>query len=506
MIILGKTNDDKGKQLETITRDILERMRCKNIQVNFISSGGEEIDVAADYPLPSVGTVLNRRLICECKAHSRPVDLPTWQKFLGMIYSEEARIGSEISGCFISLSGVNGNVSGHYDELRKSKPNVNLVTGDALLTAVTSIYSLCDVEIVRATLERFTKRQYRALEVTYYNRNLCWVVIFQDDAYTIIDSAGSPLEAAPLAELKTLVETVLPIRPYVALKEEAEAQRRKLQSMKSVIAQLITNGGRIKLSDLKSGPPFNFREADFQRAAEELVNEGWIVESDDGAELHFEEANESQFYSNLIKTYRVLLGGETTGFDLLEVMKSTFYGTHMNEYFLSQIQAIQGGLPLTTEDIEVAIKLITWSPSALLWAIQPDPTIVTHRKASDTITAAIDHSDRNLFIRRLYEKLRYDLSHHIERVYLLDTFNFREIQTQQKVIIKSGQRIELEVDLNERIGLGYVGEGLTGPDGTNTILLQLLESASEPWDVAAWNPTTTASEPEEDRSTQQDTS
>ena len=485
MIILGKTNDDKGKQLETITHDILEKMGCKNIQVNFISSGGEEIDVAADYPLPTVGTVLNRRLICECKAHSRPIDLPTWQKFLGMIYSEEARIGSEVSGCFISLSGVNGNVSGHYDELRKTKPNINLVTGDALLTAVTSIYSLCNVGIVRETLEKFTNRQYRALEMTYYNRNLYWVVIFQDDAYTIMDSAGSPLETAPLGELRTLVETVLPIRPYVALKEEAEAQRRKLQSMKSVIAQLITNGGKIKLSDLKSGPPFSFGEAELQIAAKELVNEGLIVESDDGAELHFDEANESQFYSNLTKAYRVLLGGEASGFDLLEVMKSTFYGTHMNENFLSQIQVIQGALPLTTEDIEVAIKLITWSPSAVLWAVQPDPMIVTHRNASNTITAAIDHSDRNYFIRRLYEKLRYDLSHHIERVYLLDTFNLREIQTQQKAIVKSGQRIELEVDLNERIGLGYIGEGYTGPDGTDTMLLQLLESASEPWDVAA---------------------
>ena len=91
MIILGKTNDDKGTQLEILTREILKNMGCINIEVNFVSSGGEEIDVCADYPLPSIGTIQYRRLICECKAYAKPINIPDWLKFLGKIYSEEAR-------------------------------------------------------------------------------------------------------------------------------------------------------------------------------------------------------------------------------------------------------------------------------------------------------------------------------------------------------------------------------------------------------------------------------
>lgn len=133
----------------------------------------------------------------------------------------------------------------------------------------------------------------------------------------------------------------------------------------------------------------------------------------------------------------------------------------------------------------IVINLLRWSPSAVLWAIQPEPMIVTGRtdlKSNDDI----DHLHRNYFIRRLYESLRQDLHSSLERTYLLDRFKIREIQTQQKFLVKSVDGMELEANLNERIGLGYLADGLTGPDGGNTILMLMLDSAPEPWDVDAW--------------------
>jgi Restriction endonuclease len=157
MIVLGKTSDDKGTQLEHLTRKILENLGCRNIIVNLVSAGGQEIDVSADYPMPGIGSVQNRRLICECKAYAKPMNIPDWLKFLGKVYSEEAKLNSEVTGYFIALSGVNGNVSGHYDQLKIARPNISLVKGDNLLDELRKIYKLCDVEKVNEILERFTE-------------------------------------------------------------------------------------------------------------------------------------------------------------------------------------------------------------------------------------------------------------------------------------------------------------------------------------------------------------
>lgn len=486
MIILGKTNDDKGTQLETLTRDILSKMGCKNIQINFVSSGGEEIDVTADYLLPTVGAIQYRRLVCECKAHAKPIDMPPWLKFLGMVYSEEARLNSEVSGCFISLSGVNGNVSGHYDQLKMKRPNIMLVKGDVLLDELKKLHDLCDVEDVNSSLARFTARRYRNLEVIYYDRAVYWIVIFEDDAYTILEADGSPLETHSLEVLKPMIEDTLSAKPHIGLKQEAEAQRRAIQAKKSVIAQVIGNNGSIKKSALHPSDAFGFTETEFDQAIQALVAEGWIEESTAEAEISFPKADDTIFYNRLAQSYQFLFGGELQ-FNVLEVIKSKFYGSNINERFVAEIQRIQGNLPLAPEDIELAMRMLKWSPSALLWAVQPDEMIVTHRNdPSFKSDASMDRFDRNYFFRQLHRCLSFDLKNHIARSYLLDVFQIREVQSQEKVIVKSSNGVELESDLNQRIGIGFLADALKGPDGTNSILMLMMENAPEPWDVAAW--------------------
>ncbi len=211
--ILSKSSDDKGTQLEALTRTLLSSMGYTNIVRNFISSGGEEIDVNADFALPGIGSTQFRRLICECKADEKPVDLPQWLKFLGKVLFEEARLGTEISACFIALSGVNGNFAAHYDELKSHRPNITLVDGDILLSEVTKIYNLSNVEKVNETLHQFTKRQYRSLEVAYYQNKIYWLVVFEDDSYTILDAQGALLEGDRVDVLKPLVEDAVAFAP-----------------------------------------------------------------------------------------------------------------------------------------------------------------------------------------------------------------------------------------------------------------------------------------------------
>lgn len=476
MIVLGKTSDDKGTQLELLTRKILETLGCRNIVVNFISSGGQEIDLNADYPMPGIGAPQNRRLICECKAYAKPMNIPDWLKFLGKVYSEEARLNSEITGCFIALSGVNGNVSGHYDQLRITRPNIILVKGDTLLDELKKIYEVCEVDKLNEILERFTVRAYRSVEVAYYGEKVYRIVIFDDDSYTILNADGSKIDIVRRDELKPMIEDSLPVTAYIDLEEEAEARKRTVQAKKSVLAQIITNGGKIKTDALVSDEPFKFQTDELQNATATLLNEGWINEAN--GELILPDEDKDIFYANLSKIYHFLLGGEAK-FDLIRMLKSDFHASHINRRFVKEVQHIQGDLPLDDSDVELAIKLLRLSPSAILWSVQPDGMIVQHRTPEGE---NFDSFDRNYFFRELFRSLRHDLTHPIARGYLLDVFHIREIETTQNVKVKSSIGVELESTLHERTGIGELADGLVGPDGSSNILMLLLEHAPEPWD------------------------
>ena len=52
--ILGKNLDDKETQLEQLTTSILKNLGYIDIATNVIGSGGSEVDVVANYKMPSI--------------------------------------------------------------------------------------------------------------------------------------------------------------------------------------------------------------------------------------------------------------------------------------------------------------------------------------------------------------------------------------------------------------------------------------------------------------------
>jgi len=489
MLVLGKSNDDKGTQLESLTHRLLSEMGYQNVVTNLISAGGEEIDVSADIAVPTIGGAQMRRLICECKAHKNVISSPDWLKFLGKVLVEEALLAGEVTGCFIALGGVNGNVAGNYDKLKARRPNITLVTGDTLLNEVSRLYELCGAEKIISVLRQHTTRQYRALEIAYYDGKLYYVVLLENDVYTILDAQGRVLEGEIISELRPLVENVLSAHTYIDLGEEAQAIRRCTQAQKSVLSQLIIGGGTIEMTGLDGGQDFNFTTAEFEKAVEELAARGWVVQSDGLPLLSLLPEDDDQFYERLAEIYHFLLGGEAR-FNLPGVLKSSFYTRHINVKMVGQIQRIQGGLPLSETDVEDAVKLLRWSPSAVLWAVQPDEMFVNYRTDEKFKSdVQVDRFHRNYFFRELYRSLRHDLTHPLGRAYLLDDCHIREIETSQKVIVKSSTGIQLASDLHERLGIGQTADGYVGPDGSSYILLLLLEGAEQPWEVPAWRQT-----------------
>lgn len=489
MLVLGKSNDDKGTQLETLTRNLLSDMGYTNIVRNFISTGGEEIDVSADIAVPNLGGAQLRRLICECKAHRTAIAMPDWLKFLGKVLVEETELGGEVSACFIALGGVNGPVAGNYDKLKARRQNIKLIEGDTLTNEITRMYDLCGIEKVNDTLRRHTDRQYRTLEVAYYDLAVYRIVIFEHDAYTILNAQGEPLEDERAEALKPLVEAALSTHTFISLREEAEARRRAEQAQKSVLAQLIIKGDSLNTSELEGGEVFSFTMPEFEQAVENLVARNWIVNPEGQGIISFLAENDVTFYARLAEVYLFLFGGEP-GFNLPAVLRSPFYSKYINEQMVAEIQHIQGGVPLSPEDVVNAVKLLRWSPSALLWAVQPDEMLVNSRNADNSdIIEQINRFQRDYLFQQLYRSLRFDMTHPIARAYMLGHCHIREIETTQKVTVKSGTGVQLESDLHERIGIGELADGYVGPDGGKYMLVRVLEDAPQPWEQDVWKQT-----------------
>jgi restriction endonuclease Mrr len=154
--IFGRNSDDKGTQLEDLTRRLLERLGYKQVSLNVVGSGGSEIDIRAEYPVPGPVGAANLTVIGECKAYESPVSLPDWLKFLGKLYSEEARWPGQVRGLFVALSGANGNVRGAVDELRRHKNTVDLVDGENLIHLIQQEFGVPRLENVVAHLQNLT--------------------------------------------------------------------------------------------------------------------------------------------------------------------------------------------------------------------------------------------------------------------------------------------------------------------------------------------------------------
>jgi len=160
MIIFGANTDAVGAQLERLTRRLLEERGYRNIAVDTIGEGGNEIDVLGEHPSHIPSNLTSRRLIAECKAWASPIALPDWLKFLGKVFVEEAKLGSEVDGLFVALSGVNGAVRGNYDSLRQRKSHITLLDGETLTSELSRVFNIPRVEEIVEVLKRQTPRQY----------------------------------------------------------------------------------------------------------------------------------------------------------------------------------------------------------------------------------------------------------------------------------------------------------------------------------------------------------
>lgn len=471
MLILGKSGDDKGKQLEQLTRRLVEDLGYRNVVVNKVDVGGEEIDVVAEFPLPQPGPPAAHRLICECKAHKAPTDMTDWLKFLGKVYVEESLLGHEVFGCFIALSGVNGNVHGSYDKLRIRRRNVQLVSEGALLEHLRRSHGLADFKAVADRLERLTERQHREVDVAYYEGRTYWLVLYENNEYTLLGPGGEPLPQADVEGVAPLIQTTSTGQMFVDLQEEAKAKKRAVLAQKAVLAGLMIEGGTARLEKLAAFQK-EINQEELESTVAALVERRWIVRTGEGDRIAFVPDTDA-CYERLADMYRFLIQDVV----FLRPLGCGWYDSHITEGLLSEACRTQENLSLSPEEAELALRLMRWSPGALLYALTPDPMIVTHRRKEPPNEQSAA-ADRKQFLRALYRQFVRDFESGNFAEYFHRVRGLREVDRTQGIVVKSAEAVVHEGSIRQRMIVGQMEEKLGG----GYVMVLGDEAGPEPWE------------------------
>ena len=500
MIVLGTDSDDKGRQLEALTGSLLRALGYVEVVSNQIAPGGEEIDVRAQYPLPGLGGTARVTVICECKAYRSPLGTTHWLKFLGKVFTEDARNGAPTRASLIALAGVNGNVAGSFEDLRRRRPDIEIVSGDRLLTTVREVFRLCSAETALATVAAYTSRDVRGYDVVYYDGTAYWVALLAGDAVAVLDRAAAPVGGEVLDRLRPLLAEALPAGAAIDLREEAEAQRIALLTEKLVLAKLFIAGGRIAREEV--GPGADLAPDVLRHAVEALLARGWVAEDADAGLLALsdvqapsgESLEAPDPFARLMAIDRFFLSGPVPTI-VVDALWSDYHTACADERYTARLVDLQGGIPLTPEETSEVRQILTWSPSALQWILEPDailvgPEVQHAGEAGEPVAgvippafhASVVPTRRNYLFRTLYNHLARDCRRVALRPRFHDVLDVREVHVSSRITLKSGTGVLLSREVDDRTALGKLEEGLVGPDGSPYIVMLPLHDAPEPWE------------------------
>lgn len=466
--IFGRNSDDKGTQLEGLVRRLLVRLGYKHVSLNVVGSGGSEIDIRAEFPVPGPVTTADLTVIGECKAYETPVALPDWLKFLGKVYSEEVRWPGQVRGLFVALSGANGNVRGAADEFRRHKNTVDLVDGENLISLIQQEFGVPHLENVVAHLQNLTSDLVTEFSIGYYEQRAFWIVQFAGGSFTVL-LGGSFTEVVSPAVIK-MVQDQLQATSYRDLYKEEEYRRRLKTTRKLVLGRLITQSGTIERTKLIL-PEGDFvpSESEFNAAIDSLVEALLVVSNENGIAL----ANIMGDDRVRIEVFRELT--DKTMF--VSVVCSAGWLKLVDDRLLGAILRIQGNLPLPPELYAECLSLLRWSPTALAWAVRPDVMLVQPQKEPAHHKLVDANTIRYFRIQLLRHAVNDFNNGAFTRVHFED-LDLREVEFSRHAKFKSSTKVELEVALKERHATARAAPDLGG----GLVKIWVHDEAPEPWD------------------------
>ena len=471
MIILADSPNSKGAQLEALTLRLLRHRSYENCTTNVMTNGAE-IDVRGELPLAGLGHTRRQQLICECKAHKAVIDMTQWCKFLGKVFHQETVTEAEVAGCFISLSGVNGHVQGHYDEFRRHSDRISLLHGDELLQHIAEIIPFVSLQDIGRRVASMTPRTVSRFEPAYHNGAIFWIVMFSAGEFSIFAANGQTINEEIAIQLAPMIESELDVSTYIDIQAEVQAQQRVQMARTLVVATMFNANGSI--DSLESIPQIeDFSQEELVDAAQQLINEGHLILGDDGrCIVPVTPTAQGDLIS--LDLYRVLV---RTAFPT-RVLEADFYQRHINRALLDEVCTVQCGLPLRDADVEELIELLRLSPSALAQTLYPMQMIVTARQ-HDPAHQDVDRFHQDYFRQAALQAFKRDFQNRALAEFYHDNRGLKELETTTVLVLKSGSTILSRAEFTERVGIGRAAESLGG----GVVHVAMLPDAPQPWEI-----------------------
>jgi hypothetical protein len=450
--IVGATAEDKGRQLETITREILESLGYQRLQLNVESEAGE-VDVQGVHITPAAVDPIEVRVIAECKAHKNPLNLPDWLKFLGKVHIAR-QAEPNAYGCLIALSGVNGHVLGSYSAVRG---HVRLVDSSHLIEYLARAHHLAPQSKLVEYLNS-SGRTYLGISLVYYNRHVYWLVGF-DGAYTLLAADVTKPNDDQLATIRPLVEAQTDVGTnYVDLAGEEKLAEAHRFAVKCILGSAMRSGGsttaaeimqRINDDHLNEFAP----EAVVTEKLAELVEQNHLTRNGDMYTLDPRFDNDVPARAELF----LKMGYKTMS---TWPIGREWWLNHIDAALLDHACAVaQRGLELTDEQKTNALKLMKISPSALMYSLRPDGMITTHRPEGKAplaeLTPEMLELDRSQFMRSLASYFLLDWKLEALAETFFDVQRIEKVERVSSLLVTDRENnvvVDVTVDENTQIG------------------------------------------------------
>lgn len=438
LYVLASGKDAKGTQLEYLTKAILESLGYQDVVRNEVGSGGDEIDVSAKWIKPSINGDDEYPLICECKAHENPITINDWDKFLGKVFKHQ-KSNPKTQGLMIALSDANGNVKGDIREIAYN--DVKLLQGSHLIESLSKAFSLESEMIAREEVLHLTNETVVTVDLVLYENEIYWLFAFASGTFSVFNKNYKSLSPKVEAAMLPLLAQYSSYKSefYKNVRNEAElVERRNL--VKLVACWRLMNGS-LSFQDVISDVVFMTRGGIIpeMRDVEEVIPLIPFADTDSAAKtVTLKDTNKIDY----VEFYHFLLAGPIPLF-----LYDDYFQQHIDEGLLDKVLSIQYGLRLSDEDRVKCLFILRHSPSALLYALNPDVLIQTSVKmdvGNKTCSA------RNHFMEKLLSCLEADFKGEMHSM-VVEHLGLREFK--KEVSIRMVDKVgESEiVDTKERL-------------------------------------------------------
>ncbi len=464
--VFGKDSDDKGAQLEQLTQRLLERRGYRQITLNFVGSGGSEIDIRAEYAVPSLNRENVVHLIGECKAYEATVAMPDWLKFLGKLYTEKASRRQDLRGLFVALSGVNGNVRGAYEDLRNQDSSVELISGDDLVAQVLDEFKLPQVSQLFSRVAQLTADVIAATSLGYYQSRAFWIAEFANSTFTVL--CGESLEESPAAELVAIVSGQIQAAKFRDLSQEQIAKNRLALARKYVLGQLLTNRP-IDLPEQENffPPTVPVSQADVDAACTELRAEGKM----------FQQATTFRLadVANDLSVRAAIICEILTGICILSHLAAPEWEALIDDDLLAESLRVKDALTIADVDRSAIVQLMKWSPTGLLWSLSKDEVLCGHRGKLPQVDEILAPDHARYYRLQMLGFAIDDFRGAAFSAMLHERYGLRELEFTRRALFKSQKQVELEMTVTDRTRIARYE-----PTG-GLVHVWLTEHAPEPW-------------------------